>query len=801
MTVFFIKNWKKISLALLLVFSVFFIPAYIFAQEVPERPSGVPDNAEYDESSGLWCATETVVRGSGANRVALQERNCYDSSGGGSTVERSADGGSNFVTKSNLDSSGGSGGDGSCGLFDFWLSPVNCTVYALAYTVGVVASFIFFLGGLLITLALDLNSQVLSLEVVRQGWTFTRDLANLGFVLAILVISFGIIVRIEQYGSMKILRNLIISALLVNFSLVIAGVILDVAGILTTFFANMGLAQGEGFWEFTEKLANTTQIYDLNTINSTLDGSVIGGVEANSVSAIVQLLSVIFLVLFTILAAIIFLGIAVMFLIRFIALSLLLIVMPLAFLANIFPKTQGHYSKWWDDFLKWTFFAPTSMFFLALATTSLLSTTNSQSLGMLGDGFNPEVLSKANEAFGSSLILQVGVDSIMTMLVVLGFLGMSITFGFAGSITQANFARNWVSGVKDWTINKARRGAIRGAKATGRTAFSATNAATRGNLQKGFDNLAESSKNIPLINKLTAGAAVGVSAASSTGRRSELEIRKKQYSKVSKDDIARQYRLADGQGKAALIEIAAEKGWVSKLPDIDYNKFETFDGDKGKLAEKDILLSEDKKDEKNVLKTLRDKNKTEEDFAKVISEKIKSMKPDDFGKVQWSDVLDGKNIRNIKGVSISEEDWKAKYQPKILEAIGKNTKGKEFGNIIKKSSVGERTELANKTMASLLNISNDDLKKLLTQRRSDADYQDTLMDIEPEDIEKDPQKALKSVNLLDLLSKEQKEQLQKENESVYKYVKNNLHSAGADSSDDKKEDKKEESEEKGEDKK
>ena len=60
-------------------------------------------------------------------------------------------------------------------------------MYLLAYA----ASKGVYLAGQMVTWTLNLNSRILvDNPIVAAGWTITRDLANLGFVLAIILIAF-----------------------------------------------------------------------------------------------------------------------------------------------------------------------------------------------------------------------------------------------------------------------------------------------------------------------------------------------------------------------------------------------------------------------------------------------------------------------------------------------------------------------------------------------------------------------------------------------------------------------------------
>src|SRR3989344_8116750 len=88
----------------------------------------------------------------------------------------------------------------------------------------------------LLDFAISLGNKVMSLDAVIIGWQIILGFTNLGFVLAIIVIAFATILRIERYGMKQILSKLVVAALLVNLSLVIAGAIISVSNVATNTF-------------------------------------------------------------------------------------------------------------------------------------------------------------------------------------------------------------------------------------------------------------------------------------------------------------------------------------------------------------------------------------------------------------------------------------------------------------------------------------------------------------------------------------------------------------------------------------
>ena len=114
----------------------------------------------------------------------------------------------------------------------------------VTYFFNFLGGILFTLAGMLVNLMLDLNLSVLedSNTLVHVGWQLVRDIANLGFVLVIIIIAFATILRFEQYGVTKLLPKLIAAAIIVNFSFAIAAVFINFTHVLTNFFAERALS-------------------------------------------------------------------------------------------------------------------------------------------------------------------------------------------------------------------------------------------------------------------------------------------------------------------------------------------------------------------------------------------------------------------------------------------------------------------------------------------------------------------------------------------------------------------------------
>lgn len=86
----------------------------------------------------------------------------------------------------------------------------------------------------------NLVGGVASNTFVQAGWTVVRDFANLFFILIVVAIGIATALRVKQYEVRKTLPRLIIVAILINFSPVICGAVIDAANIITNFFFTAG---------------------------------------------------------------------------------------------------------------------------------------------------------------------------------------------------------------------------------------------------------------------------------------------------------------------------------------------------------------------------------------------------------------------------------------------------------------------------------------------------------------------------------------------------------------------------------
>jgi len=227
------------------------------------------------------------------------------------------------------------------------------------------------LGGLIQWLITPTTFEFVNNDAVRRTWQVMRDFVNLGFVLAIIVIAIGFILRLQTYGSTKTLSRLIIAAILVNFSLVIAGLFIDISALITTTFlvqfqfsqVAKQLLASIGYAQIIAPQSGTPPwlLKAVGFLIRTVD------IKADLMAATNVLMRGLLTSIFSITMIAALGALVIMLLIRVARLWFLLVLAPFAWLAWVFPVLEKNWHRWWDEFLRWTFFAPIVVFFLAFS--------------------------------------------------------------------------------------------------------------------------------------------------------------------------------------------------------------------------------------------------------------------------------------------------------------------------------------------------------------------------------------------------------------------------------------------------
>ncbi len=328
------------------------------------------------------------------------------------------------------------------------LSPGGITTAVfrvLAFILNFIFGLLFILGGALVNMMMHLNANILNQEnaLVGVGWTISRDVANLGFVLVMIIMAVATILRYEKFSAKSLLPKLIGAAIIVNFSLTIAGVFITFSNSLTNVFLN-----GKMSGDMVAAIDNAFGPQKLllppeNPLppNPSDQGSAAGGVTAAVLTSIAGL---VFTTLFTALAAFVMIVLAFMLMVRYIYLSFLLIVAPLVWLFWVFPPLNKLFGEWWSKFLDWVFFAPAVTFFIYIALTSAKFLGSvSISTGSFGSAFETAF------SQGSQMLIMGGI--------MLGGLIAAKSMGIAGAGAAIKLAQGAGNSAKKWAARTSQR--------------------------------------------------------------------------------------------------------------------------------------------------------------------------------------------------------------------------------------------------------------------------------------------------------------------------------------------------------
>lgn len=226
--------------------------------------------------------------------------------------------------------------------------------------VGISSLFIYFTYELFSKLVAPMLEGVLSIRVytdqfvnvIYPGWEVLRNVVNIYFIVAIIAIAMATLFRVESYKFKHLLVQLIIAALIVNFSLVISQAVLGVADTVQNQFLpnNAQVIRELG----KDLMPNRI----LEIINSSQFAS--GSFFATASTSL-------FFMALAIGSFLVFCGILAFLVIRIVMLWILLMLSPLAYAAGVLPSTASMRGKWWGEFLKYAFFTPIMAFFLNMA--------------------------------------------------------------------------------------------------------------------------------------------------------------------------------------------------------------------------------------------------------------------------------------------------------------------------------------------------------------------------------------------------------------------------------------------------
>lgn len=537
---------------------------------------------------------------------------------------------------------------------------LSFTVFAINYIIGFIGGVLFALGGLLLQLALELNARIILNPIVQVGWVIARDFANLGFVVAILAIAFATMLRLETYGTKKMLANLIIVALLVNFSLTIAGVFIDGTNLISNFFIKQITPSGTGgLVEFSENLASVFQLQKLQEVADITQMPEFNSLQEFSASTLGLIASIFFVALFTIIGAIVMLMIAGLMLVRYVALSILLIIMPLALITFLFPSLKDNWGKWFSKFTDWLVFLPITLFFLYLTILAVTNfRTNPNSFYLVSQSVD---LANANFITRNFLMPIAGGFQIFgQMIVVLVLLIGSLVVAKSFSLDFSKGIIQLAESAKDRVLQRAKGAAIAPGRALGRKLLSSKTAS----------GVARGLSRIPGLKFAGSALANRIAASKQTSREEVNNYRRRHYANLPKASDVYAYSRTLGQKMPGVIAEAAAAAELAERGKID----EVLAGLSPRRREQTINSWLQSAQEAGVAEDIL---KVKPDWAEKIggdtAKTVAKINPKDIVKVSPESLSNLKVLSSLNSNQIQElsKNASAEIKKKIKEAVEK----------------------------------------------------------------------------------------------------------------------------------
>ena len=305
-----------------------------------------------------------------------------------------------------------------------------------------------------VMLTIAVFNSFLSQPAVQIGWTITRDICNNFFIIFMMILALGTTLHIQTYAWRTQLPKILIFAVLINFSMMFTGILIDVSQVLMLTFASpLSTAHGYGL------ILNAFGLPNLYNFQPSISQETPGADLMNIVAALI------FAIIVTIVSIVVITCIAVILVYRIIMLMFLVILSPLFFLskASNVKALDSIAGEWMGNLSKMLTVGPAMMFFLYLSfltmaafspttNTSILTDKNMQAQigGASADqGYAAMKTPNTSDQNLVDISKMASLQGVINFLVVVGMLWASLMMGkrfgdAAGGVAGAG--QKWLSG-------------------------------------------------------------------------------------------------------------------------------------------------------------------------------------------------------------------------------------------------------------------------------------------------------------------------------------------------------------------
>lgn len=217
-------------------------------------------------------------------------------------------------------------------------------------------------------------------EVIQIVWALVRDLFNLLFIFGLIYIGFQLILGTDDSNSKKTLGTIVVAALLINFSLYIAQVVVDFGNIVSTEMARQfqptagSEVLGRPVFNIADSFVSATSLDQLSSSTLKTAGEAMTGrrdiphegIGVGQALVIGLMVSLMLIIVGFVLAAGAFLMFA-----RFIYLIFLMMFSPIMFLGMVLPQFKSYTNDWWKRLINQVLIGPAYLFMLYISLLAL----------------------------------------------------------------------------------------------------------------------------------------------------------------------------------------------------------------------------------------------------------------------------------------------------------------------------------------------------------------------------------------------------------------------------------------------
>jgi len=220
--------------------------------------------------------------------------------------------------------------------------------------------------------SMTISNHVYSSPVlITKGWTIVRDISNVFFIFILLVAAFRTMMGDSDVK--KTIKNVIVIALLINFSLFMTKVVIDSSNIIAHLFYNQISSAGGPITQLNNVGENKGISKGISAgldIQNFISGSEVEKFTdefSQSPGALATI--VIFAIAINVIAAWMFFQVGFLMLGRILGLWMSMIFSPIAFMMYLIPGATVYvksfsFKKWSTDLVKFAFLAPVFLFFV-----------------------------------------------------------------------------------------------------------------------------------------------------------------------------------------------------------------------------------------------------------------------------------------------------------------------------------------------------------------------------------------------------------------------------------------------------